>query len=548
MSGPKTSYVSVNTQQQAALARQQREEMARRQQAELAEMRERELRYQQEEMSRMIQEGARRGDLLNQLRSQLADMKKLIAEIESCRKYPWFSDIQIRESQPVVQEAERILKKYENAPARKTSYKLAKDNGVLSDVIRNLEPSISRIRETARTYSRAAGGVQAGPKNAGDSRLNTIRQQAETLAALLAQMGPDSPGAEEGRRQLREMKEMLERLSKTQAQGTPDNEQIERLRKQLEENLTRARQTLDQAARVRAQQLDAGFNLSFASRAPERKPAETIKKDTFDDARYEQIMDALDELEKFHLSGDLLSELQDLRMEAEQIRDNAYLENFHLAVLKPFIRRCKKEEEVRKTYDDLLLKCRILAEAGGFEVTEPDVTREGIEFLEEQARRLEKADLARREKEYIDQAVDEAMREMGYELVGDRTVVKKNGRMVRHELYSLNEGTAVDVTYGADGQISMELGGLDTEDREPTHGESAQLVEEMRQFCTHYETLARRLARQGIEMRHMQLLPPEAEYAQIINISDYHMTRQDVEGFSAGRQRKASQQMHRTRE
>ena len=208
----------------------------------------------------------------------------------------------------------------------------------------------------------------------------------------------------------------------------------------------------------------------------------------------------------------------------------------------------KKEEEVRKTYDDLLLKCRILAEAGGFEVTEPDVTREGIEFLEEQARRLEKADLARREKEYIDQAVDEAMREMGYELVGDRTVVKKNGRKVRHELYSLNEGTAVDVTYGADGQISMELGGLDTEDREPTHGESAQLVEEMRQFCTHYETLARRLARQGIEMRHMQLLPPEAEYAQIINISDYHMTRQDVEGFSAGRQRKASQQMHRTRE
>ena len=55
----------------------------------------------------------------------------------------------------------------------------------------------------------------------------------------------------------------------------------------------------------------------------ERKPAEKIKKDAFDDARYEQIMDALDELEKFHLSGELLSELQDLRMEAEQIRDNA---------------------------------------------------------------------------------------------------------------------------------------------------------------------------------------------------------------------------------
>lgn len=74
-------------------------------------------------------------------------------------------------------------------------------------------------------------------------------------------------------------------------------------------------------------------------------------------------------------------------------------------------------------------------------------TADGIRAMQEANARMEEQILADRERSYINEALDAVMKEMGYELVGDRTQVKKTGKRVRHELYSLREGTAVDVTF-----------------------------------------------------------------------------------------------------
>ena len=46
----------------------------------------------------------------------------------------------------------------------------------------------------------------------------------------------------------------------------------------------------------------------------------------------------------------------------------------------------------------------------------------------------------------------------------------------------------------------------------------------MRSFCGKFREFERRLADRGVTAEHISLLPPEAEYAQVINISDYDMT------------------------
>ena len=112
---------------------------------------------------------------------------------------------------------------------------------------------------------------------------------------------------------------------------------------------------------------------------------------------------------------------------------------------------------------------------------------------------------------------------MGYDdLIGSRKVRKKSGKCFRNELFTFNEGTAVNVTFSPDGQISMELGGLSREDRIPTADETEILTRDMESFCGEFVEFERRMLAKGIVVgSRIALSPPSAEYAAIINVNDY---------------------------
>ena len=123
---------------------------------------------------------------------------------------------------------------------------------------------------------------------------------------------------------------------------------------------------------------------------------------------------------------------------------------------------------------------------------------------------------------YIADCVDEVMQDMGYDLIGRRQARRKNGRPFRNELYRFGEGTAVNITYSPEGQISMELGGITREDRRPTADETAVLTQEMRTFCSEFSEFERRMKEKGIIVgRRIALSPPTADHAAMINIRDY---------------------------
>ena len=85
----------------------------------------------------------------------------------------------------------------------------------------------------------------------------------------------------------------------------------------------------------------------------------------------------------------------------------------------------------------------------------------------------------------------------------------------------------------------MELGGIDQTDRQPDMDESAQLVEDMKSFCTDYDVLAKKLTEKGIKTQKIKVMPPAIEYAQIFNSNDYNITK-PVSRYSAGRHRKTT--------
>lgn len=234
--------------------------------------------------------------------------------------------------------------------------------------------------------------------------------------------------------------------------------------------------------------------------------------------------------EKMHLSEELRAGLAQARSKAAGISDPEFLRNFRTMSAAPLMDRCRAYHELyeaqKAEYQQKLWlyreNCRILEQ----------IPREipfgpgALEDVEMALQRTE-ADISFREEQaYISRCMDEAMEELGYSLLGDREVVKRSGKKFRNALYLFDEGTAVNVTFAENGQITMELGGMDDCDRLPTDRERRALVREMDEFCGDFHALEQMLKKKGITAKRLSILPSHEQYAQIINVSDYRLQTQ----------------------
>ena len=242
-----------------------------------------------------------------------------------------------------------------------------------------------------------------------------------------------------------------------------------------------------------------------------------------------KIKDVLHEIQSTNVSYDLQKEGIIILERAQEITDDSFIDNYYSMTVLPYIKRCKAYEEQIKEYgeefDELVSKHRYYSEYLGMPVISFTFSMDTLNSLRHEVAELESQSVKIEEQQYISESLDQVMRDMGYNVVGSREVVKKSGRKFRNELYHFSEGSVVNVTYAANGQISMELGGVDTCDREPSEEESSVLCDEMVEFCDEFPEIERRLKEKGVVlMNRISMLPPAEEYAQIINVSDFNMT------------------------
>lgn len=244
-----------------------------------------------------------------------------------------------------------------------------------------------------------------------------------------------------------------------------------------------------------------------------------------------KIKDVLHEIQSLNISSDLQKECIAILIRAQGITDDSFIDNYYAMTVLPYIKRCKAYEEQVKEYgeefDELASKHRYYSEHLGMPVISFTFSMNSLNSLRHEVAELESQSAKIEEQQYISESLDQVMRDMGYNVVGSREVVKKSGRKFRNELYHFSEGSVVNVTYAANGQISMELGGVDTCDREPSEEESSVLCDEMVEFCDEFPEIERKLKEKGVVlMNRISMLPPAEEYAQIINVSDFNITEQ----------------------
>lgn len=262
-----------------------------------------------------------------------------------------------------------------------------------------------------------------------------------------------------------------------------------------------------------------------------RVDEEILKPLNHMESQRKKIDEVIDSVQTLSISRELQEESIEIRRKAHEITNEDFIDNYYAMTVFPFVKKCKRYDELLAEYgeefEELTSKHRYYSEYLGLPVVQFVFSMDKIETLKQEVKELEHQCEQLEEQRHISESLDEVMSEMGYHVVGSREVVKKSGRKFRNELYHFSEGAVVNITYAANGQISMELGGVDTCDREPSESECAALCDEMTEFCGDFQEIEKRLKEKGVVLANrISMLPPVEDYAQIINISEYEMTEE----------------------
>ncbi len=232
---------------------------------------------------------------------------------------------------------------------------------------------------------------------------------------------------------------------------------------------------------------------------------------------------------------------KELRRQAKVIENLVSLGDFHGAT--SFFYQNEKEldklEKVYhesklerlKNYEDALLSYETVCEIAGVTpkaAPENISLADTIEWLTRERIDTEAEYLALLERQKINSALSEVMEELGYHVIAEKETIKKSGRQVHEEVFSFGEGTAVNITE-SQGQITMEIVGIDTSTRMPDETEEEYLEEEMETFCTAHKEIEEKLRTRGIVLKQrIQLNKPSKEYARILNITGYDQKTSNI--------------------
>lgn len=333
-------------------------------------------------------------------------------------------------------------------------------------------------------------------------------------------------------------------------QKIKDNDELEKELKRYPRELVQIRKNMQNLGLVATEtmaKINAALSREIAILFENTHNSEMGSDDPRDDGDLEYVKHSIEKLEELQQQQQLPAYYQlKLQQAVEGIKraqSSGNLAGYCTIELPELLKPCEQFLKLwardGQEYKKLILQYEILfRNNGGTQIQMVPFDAKAVEKLKSLVAVEEVKAQQAAEKAYIAAALDETMSEMGYDIIGQREVTKRSGRHFRNELYRYSEETAINVTYSDDGQIAMELGKLDQTDRVPTASESNYLANQMMGFCEKFSELEERLSRKGVNLgKRIALSPPSADYAQIINSSDYSIKeRQETTSIRTKRQ------------
>lgn len=176
-------------------------------------------------------------------------------------------------------------------------------------------------------------------------------------------------------------------------------------------------------------------------------------------------------------------------------------------------------------FNEVYINYALLCEETGTAKESFDLSSSGISSMKKACVLMNAKVMRQRENEEVFRIVQETMQELGYPLLAEKLVTESDSSSegIRKLLLRYTEDTAVRVTVTTDGQVAMEVGLMDNEDRQPNADDISYLCDEMKHFCADYQQIESKLAEKGIVFERKNYLPPEPAYAEIINVKEFDL-------------------------
>lgn len=225
-------------------------------------------------------------------------------------------------------------------------------------------------------------------------------------------------------------------------------------------------------------------------------------------------------------------------------KNDRELDEIASLVLGEIERSIKKYSGLLSEYQQLINTRDVLAASLGLpkDTTKmPENDKEladSITKIKEQIKQMEEAMLSRAEKQEISKCIDDAMRELGYELIGSQT---KGSRKSRFTLYNFHGTSGLQFVQREDGIIRVQVVGLANGEHVVTDAESNYLLHEQENFCKVYEQIVTTLEKKGLNPKigTMKKNPPNKSFNAYVNVDDYNPSYTvQTENTSVGNKRK----------
>ena len=224
----------------------------------------------------------------------------------------------------------------------------------------------------------------------------------------------------------------------------------------------------------------------------------------------------------FHKISELKASINNLA----QDNDLQYVKNYYsiniIPQVKKFEDEIEKYQQLVQQYNNLNIDYLIICAELELEPNTYPVTPDSILHMQSEILRLQEIGEKRNYERYIQQSIAEVMQEMGYKVLGKS--LDNSANNISHNLYQFSASTAISVTMDANGDVCMELGAMDDQDRDPDTKEAYELKADMEEFCPKHKELKERLAKKGVQLITTHEFPPAVEHAQIFNLNDFDIS------------------------
>lgn len=141
--------------------------------------------------------------------------------------------------------------------------------------------------------------------------------------------------------------------------------------------------------------------------------------------------------------------------------------------------------------------------------------------MREETERLETMQVKQAQNQYIYDSSIKVLKEMGYELIGNESTKKRNGKTVTSTMLALDADTAVNLVSTSDGQYTFEFVGIDHDESQITEARISELFELMQTKChIDFVHFGQKLRELGIELEQVNERPPDKSFCRFKRICD----------------------------